>query len=322
MAADATPTFDFVTQDAWQKALEEPLPNIEQFKKPLFKQVMSKGLFEAYYKWSSAPHPERRGRYIPARDGDIDSARWTIQNVHWTRALLWSFQDEADDRSGYLRTRANELIRNWQLKDLRVGCQLMEAAVNPLLLQDAAGGGPDDLGMFSTTDQFGVTGGNTVTGLTLTTDAGVEDAIIQLRQRLVQYRGSEGIGQLNQDLQFVAGITLYYSTDNAAVVYAAMLRKFKNISGDGGTRSNVIWDGSMSIIMLPTVHLSGNNIYIALNESPVKPLAHQIQQGLEALPQTRQNSDQARHQGMVGWVCSSLEGYGPGVVQSAVKGTA
>lgn len=321
MSVVAQPAFEKGFKLQFLQAQKEFLPDVQAFVGPIMRDVESDGAFERYVHWTSALHPEYRPRTTPGRDGHLEAVAWTVENVDWRRKVVWHYRDEQDDRSRYLRSRAAELAENWLLLRIRVACQIMEAAADPLLLP-ALPTGADGLDIFNTGNRFGVTGGNVVSSLTLNTENGWEDGVLECRQRLTRFRGTGGIGQVNGDFALKNGIIIYYSMDNAAVVWQAMNRRFRNIAGDGGTRSNIFIDGLMRIEIKGTVHLSGTDIYVAIKNHPVSPMIHQTLQPIEFRAQTRENSDEGRDLGLVGFIGDSVEGFGVSVPYGIVKGTA
>ena len=125
---------------------------------------------EDYFYYESAPHVKRWVRGDEMATKGFKGVKWTVPNYEWAEGVSWHFADRQDDQTKNLVDHARGLGESYALLQERIFFQLLQGETDPDLLPYAATmTATDGATLFSathgdTTDRFGVSGGNTLTG--------------------------------------------------------------------------------------------------------------------------------------------------------------
>ena len=229
---------------------------------------------------------------------------------------------------------ARGLGESYALLQERIFFQLLQGETDPDLLPDAATmTAPDGATLFSathgdTTDRFGVSGGNTLTG-TGTTISNIRQDFFSALVRFKLFKDTEGQPMWSDS--FVDGpYIIVYPAQLEEVMRESFTQRY-HVQDAGGVAttdkmspavSNVILDSGQKVQLWGTQRLSdSNDFYIFMASSDVKPIFSQERQPLTDVVETFENSDTVRRTGIESIRFLSRHGFGLSLPYSIIKVT-
>lgn len=248
----------------------------------------SNNLFEQYSLFDSVPMPRRwdRGRER-VRQG-FNEYLMEVENLNFELTIQWHRYDEEDDQTQGLRARVSEGAARFAYLEEALFIELITATASELsYIPNAWDGYP----LFSTGSgtRAGISGGNIYSGTSgsgsspihfLTDLNGVLASYIAMRDTASQplHAGPE----INNPLVVVSPAL----RENAMKAHGQNLMAVAQPAG-GAMETNV-FRGSFDLWVTP--RLSGYDWYVFLQNSPHKPVAIQVRQGVRNQLFTPENS--------------------------------
>lgn len=277
------------------------------------------GYFEA------APHAElwRRGDPIP--QDAMGSKAFSVAVHNWGRRVKWHVNDREDDQTASLFDAARMAGESFGLLPERSFFDLLTGTLTTLPSLPTA---PDGAAFFATTDgsgaaRFGVTGGNLVTGTSVSNPADVQTDYYSGLSRWM--RMLDGKGQPLFSAETIGGgaLIIHSAADTKVFEEAFLQRRIGMVRGaDAGvTPSNLVQDASRNTILWGSPRIPTGSWYMFLLTPPKLPtfqLERKEVMERSAL-EGQNNSDHTRTTGEEYIQWDSRSGYGIALPYAALK---
>lgn len=160
-AGDAT---DARVRSEFELTLEAKEEGRDPLVSGLWLEVQSNKRDERFHVWLSVPSPRRHPRGQAVSSDSFGEQSVQISNFRWSKELSWLLEDEADDVTGGLVRRAQQLAIRYSALDMRILVQLLESGSDDDLLADGSPNAYDGSGLYLGTSRYGHASGNVVTG--------------------------------------------------------------------------------------------------------------------------------------------------------------
>jgi hypothetical protein len=291
---------------------------------------------ETYAYFETPPYPRIWNRGDGRSYGAFDSKSWTVTNLDWETSVEWHEDDEQDDQTKSLVGQAQAAGSNFATLDERIFYQILNGSADPDLLGSIPNS-PDGADLFNATDgasadRFGISGGNIVSGQTLTTAAGIRTAIFTACMgRFAAFQDTKGQPLFDIDDLVRGGFTLFYPAGQEQLVREAVIQSL-SLQLHAGTsttdttaaasQSNIIIESGIRVELVPSQRMSSTTMAIFANAVSPKPIFRQTRQGLQEQPWNRTNSDRGREYKLKGIGWDARYGYGLTVPIGAIQITA
>jgi len=324
MSIASNPTTQFVL-DQFDDAYEQKKVNLEKMASGILDEWPTERPTERYTYLESTPHMRvwRRGESREAKA--FRAVSWTTDTFDFQVKTEWHRNDEKDHQGRRsISSKAQTSGNSAATMPIRLATQVIEAATDHELLP-AIPTAPDGAAMFATTAggaaRFGATGGNLLTG-TAATAAGIRTDYFLALQQFLTFQDTEGFPLWDPEI-LMAGVTVMYPIALMQVMAEAFqwARPFHGQAGTsttdtstGAATTNITQDFNVEVQAFPNSYLTDtSDWYIALNQSPVKPLYRGVHEALQSDIYDRSNSDRARDEKIhaVGWDARWSVGVGP-----------
>ena len=295
-------------------------------------------LSELYAYFRSAPHARRWPRNTDIPSDSFDSVQFSVVNYDWGVEIPWHENDEEDDQTHSLVSRAQDTATSFALLPERVFFQLLLASTDVALLP-AVPNAPDGVALFSATDgasadRFGISGGNIVTGSATTTVGSAQDVLVDTFnaiERLLSFQDTKGQPYwpdeyLDQGVTIVFGLAYFREFQTAFKAELIM----QTIAGDGGAAatddvktgaavSNYAKAAGLKVTLWPTPRITTNDFYIFLNGAAKKATFEQVRRPLRDNLADMGNSDRARRSKVKALQWDARLGYGVALPNQCVQ---
>ena len=238
--------------------------------------------------------------------------------------MTWKTEDEQDDRVQGLRNRAFQMIDRYDATHQQIAFNILQDQTNPLFLGTLPTAA-DGVGLFSTVDaagndRFGVTGGNILPGQTLSTVAGVEDAVMNGIERFTDLKDTEGFPYYNaRDLE--RGFVLFGSPNRLReMLGATQLNQIAQFDTNAGaSQGSLIQTHGAQIDVVATPYITTNDELYLIAKGRETPLVAQIRMAPYAQLAEDSNSDDARRNFLRYLIVNMRAGHGIQSHYAAVK---
>lgn len=141
----------------------------------------------------------------------FDFESWTTVNYEYDGGVEWLAADRKDDRTDSLVDQARNMGRSLALKPVQF---LFDAINGTTSWLPHAVTGPDGLSAFTSSTRHEDTGGNILSGQTLTTTAGIETAIFAAEAKIAEYKDGYGEPLLDDDILDSPTVVVYSTANN------------------------------------------------------------------------------------------------------------
>ena len=149
---------------------------------------------------------------------------------------------------------------------------------------------PDGASLYSATDgsgaaRFGATGGNILSGQTITTGAGFRSAVMNAIERMLDFQDTEGQPALDESL-LSGGITILCPVDRVESATEAFIQSTTANAGTSTTNttvavSNYIHDSGLKIRLVYNQRLTtATTVYLFFDGFDIKPIAEVVSKPL------------------------------------------
>ncbi len=198
---------------------------------------------------------------------------YTAEQLRWTSSVKWLRRDRKLSNLGSIDRDALKAGRNFGTLFERLFFQIIEAGTDRQLLE-AVPNQPIGVAMFSATDEagaalFGMTGGNIVSGQTLTSGDGIRAALYATIERALTQTDPQGQpaideGMIEKGVTLIAPAALTYEVHQAfkqqMVAFAA------NTDTSNAGVSNVVLDANIPVRIWITPRFTTTRLYIIFDE--------------------------------------------------------
>lgn len=274
---------------------------------PRLSRVMDLGIpsdseTEFYGYRETAPYPQlwEAGKNIPS--GNFKGVSFSVTNYFWAKRVPWLYEDRLNDKLKSLLSDVAEAGRHWATLPERLLFQVLTGTTDPELLP-AIPLAPDGASMFATTAggsaRFGVTGGNIVAGSGVSTSEAVRLNFYQATSQQRRFLNTQA-QPLLPDTAYNEGYTVMYNANND-YAFRRAFQQGRTIESQstsetpaGAAVTNVILDAGIRVTLWPTVRITDNDWFIALNGVSQKALFEQTRQALQEDYAFFDNSDHVR----------------------------
>jgi phage major head subunit gpT-like protein len=275
--------------------------------------------------FDAAPHAElwRRGDPIP-QDG-MSSKAFSVAVHNWGRRVKWHVNDREDDQTASLFDAARMAGESFGLLPERAFFDLLTGSLTTLPSLPTA---PDGAAFFATTDgsgaaRFGVSGGNLVTGTSVSNPSDVQTDYYKGIARWMQMQDGKGQPLFSPETIGAGALVIHSAADQAVFEQAFLQRRIGMVRGTdaGVTPSNVIQDASRNVMLWGTPRIPTGSWYMFLLQPPKLP-TFQLERK-EVIERSslegQNNGDHTRTTGEEYIQWDSRSGYGIGLPYAAVK---
>lgn len=284
----------------------------------------SDGAAEDFFYYLSAPHPVRTAKGASTPRAAFGGRRFRALNYNYKVAIEWHEDDEADDQTGGLVDQARSAAGNFTLLPERVFFQILQGTTDTDLLPSIPNAG-DGAALYSTTNgsgtaRFGATGGNSLTGLDLTTAADWQSSFYQGVEQFDQFEDTEGQPLDLGSRAHANGITLVFNSDNRELA-AKAFRQSQNVAiiqNAGGTenvaaaaQSNFIIDSGLTVDLFPSPRVTDSKLRLFIRNFGEKAIFMQTREALKDNLQDRATSDITKDNGMKALFWKWRGGFSP-----------
>jgi len=273
----------------------------------------------------SAPLPVRwdAGRGMPSKA--MKDVGWSVTIDRWAAEVKWRFEDAQDQQiAGAIQAQAMQVGEGFWVRDEANIFEIINASVTAGGLS-AAPNAADGVALFSATDatgagRFGATGGNTITGASFNSGAGVRAAFFSAVQRRGAFLDTEsqplfgGPGKRWLVFGAVADTQVLYEG-----FYQQMTAQASTISQSNAGVSNVIRDAGLTVDLRITPRLSTGKMICFDLDVPIKPFIRANRMAPEPMSLTRANNLDAQNYGLEGIQWVSRTGYGVALPYGCIK---
>lgn len=288
---------------------------------------------EIFGYYETAPYPRVWNRGDPAHYGTFDSKQWTVANLDWQSGVMWHEDDEQDDQLQALVPQAQSAGDKFATLDERVFFQILTAGTDANLLASIPNA-PDGVDLYNATDgaggdRFKVSGGNIVSGQTLTTAAGIRAALFTaVLGRYASFKDTQSQPLFDMDSILAGGFTVFYAVGQEQLVREAVVQS-RTLQLHAGTSTtdttaaaavtNIVLESGLRFELVPTQRLSGTTMYVFANGVDRKAIFSLSRQPLRMHPWGMENSDQGRNMKERGTIWECRRGYGVGLPYATIQ---
>ena len=264
------------------------------------KKVMDLGLpsdkaSEIYPYFESSPNAKRWPRGEPIPTAGFTSKSFLVPNYDWAIAIDWHENDEQDDQTRSLVTRARDAATKLALLPERIFFQLLTAGTDGDLLPTVPNA-PDGSAFFATTsgsgaNRFGVANGNLLTGSGVATTAAIQTDFWAAIAQFVRFLDTDSQPLWPAEL-ISRGVTIIYGAANNQVFAQAFQQNF--VQATNAATSNVVLDADMKVTLWQTPRITDNDWFVFLNAAPTRACFQQVRQPVRDNMEDMLNSDHSR----------------------------
>ncbi len=263
----------------------------------------------------SQTYPRRTGWGMPIKERPTRYVDYDAVQKRWTDSVSVLNRDADLSVLGGIREDARSRGRNFGTLPARVMTQIIEGTVDPELLE-VIPLAPDGAAIYAAldgtgADRFGTVGGNLLTGLDLSTGAGLRDAVMALIEQVLSFKDTEGQPLQNQDLFSEFGMDVMLPTG----LFRQAIEAFKQTmtplvgttdaatSAGNVTTANYLMEGGFVITIVLNPHLTVETaIYVALKGSSIKVMTELVSKDFTESFYNRSNSEHRGETGTERWL--------------------
>ena len=265
----------------------------------------SDGLYEIYAIWNTTPYPVRWDRGTIISNDAMGSIQFTVYNRNWGSRIYWHEDDERDDRTGTLLSRARALGEHWATLDERVFFQFIQAGTDADLLP-AVPNSADGVALYSASTRFGSSNGNQVAESGTSTVQQIITDTVAVVRRFNEFQNTES--QPFWNMSETMDLTVFYDPEVLLVhqqAYTAM-GVFGYQAGTSTTDTstaagidNVLQTAGFKIRPVVNQRITDTGRYFFINNLPnwKRPLFKQLREGQSMAEANWATSDHVRDTG-------------------------
>jgi hypothetical protein len=245
----------------------------------------------------------QRGNTIPS--DAFDSVQFSAVVDEWARRVKWSKFDREDDQTQSLMTAARKAGESAGLLPERFLFDLLNNSTSLSTTLPAIPNAPDGVSLFSTTDgtgaaRFGATNGNLLGGSGVATLSAILTDYYKVITQFMLFQDGKGQPLFSPEL-IAGGVLIIFSAADLQVFEQAFLQVRQGVVYGSNTAAaavtNVVQDASRNVELWSSPRLATLDWYVALKNSPTKPLALLQRSGLKEYQSLADdnNSDHTRN---------------------------
>ena len=257
--------------------------------------VSSDNLVELYGYGETPIYPRRTEWGVaPERKPHI-YRNYEVENYRWTAEVDWLRVHRELSNLKDIERRARGAGDNFGTLEERLFYQVLTAGADRQLLE-AIPLAPDGAALHAAlaegADRFGVSGGNVVSGQTITTGAGFRSAIVNVQNRFLDFQDTEGEPAMDESV-LERGLTVIYPNVRREQAMEAFIQALtsQEVSTSNAGVSNFVLDAGMKITLVPTQRLTvATTAFVFIDDFDIKPIFSQIAKPLWEMYYDQSNS--------------------------------
>lgn len=293
--------------------------------------VPSDKLTEVYAYPKTAPYAARWPRGQERKRKGFEFVKYYVTNHEWSVGTRWHKNDEQDDQTRSLVSRARDVASRAANIDERVFFQILQGTTDTDLLP-AVPTAPDGVALFSASSRFGYSSGNLLTGTGVALGSTVLADFWAQRVAFRSYQDSEGQPLLDEQAIDDGVYVIFYNATldlvfRQAFVQSRPAQRLQNVAASENvalaTPTNITIESGVKVRLVPTQRITDNKWYTILSHDsiPVKPIFTQSRWPLTERVETMDNSDRARDTGFIGFDFDWRSGYSVNLPYMAIETT-